>query len=83
MKDSNMRKLFINAIPGSILVGRQRDFCRTWNNQKEVSVKGLHFLQEDSPNEILAMAAEGWVLEESRDELVIFHLKMFIIKIAW
>ena len=52
MKDSNMRKLFINAIPGSILVGRQRDFCRTWNNQKEVSVKGLHFLQEDSPNEI-------------------------------
>ena len=28
----------------------------------------------DSPNEVLAVAAEGWVLEEPRDELVVFHL---------
>src|SRR5262249_28450989 len=45
-------KLFINAEPGSILTGRQRDFCRTWPNQQEVTVPGVHFVQEDSPDEI-------------------------------
>ena len=49
---SKMPKLFINADPGSILVGRQREVCRTWPNQTEVTVKGLHFIQEDSPDEI-------------------------------
>ena len=54
---SPVPKLFINADPGSILVGRQREFCRTWPNQTEVTVKGLHFVQEDSPDEIgLAIA---------------------------
>ena len=45
-------KLFVNANPGSILVGPQREFCRTWPNQQEVTVKGSHFVQEDSPAEI-------------------------------
>lgn len=45
-------KLFINAEPGSILTGRQRDFCRRWQNQQEVTVRGSHFIQEDSPDEI-------------------------------
>ena len=49
---SSMPKLFINADPGSILVGRQREVCRAWPNQTEVTVQGLHFLQEDSPDEI-------------------------------
>jgi haloalkane dehalogenase len=49
---SDVPKLFINAEPGSILVGRQREVCRAWPNQQEVTVKGLHFLQEDSPDEI-------------------------------
>jgi haloalkane dehalogenase len=49
---SDIPKLFINAEPGSILVGRARDFCRTWPNQEEVTVKGKHFIQEDSPDEI-------------------------------
>ena len=49
---SDIPKLFINADPGSILVGRQREVCRTWPNQTEVTVKGLHFIQEDSPAEI-------------------------------
>ena len=52
MAGSDIPKLFINADPGSILVGKQRDFCRSWPNQLEVTVKGLHFLQEDSPQEI-------------------------------
>ncbi len=45
-------KLFVNADPGSILTGRARDICRAWPNQEEVTVKGLHFVQEDSPHEI-------------------------------
>ena len=49
---STVPKLFVNADPGSILVGPQRDFCRSWPNQQEVTVRGNHFLQEDSPDEI-------------------------------
>jgi haloalkane dehalogenase len=49
---SPIPKLFINADPGSILVGAQRDFCRRWPNQQEVTVRGSHFVQEDSPDEI-------------------------------
>ena len=45
-------KLFINADPGTILIGKQREFCRTWPNQEEMTVKGLHFIQEDAPGEI-------------------------------
>ena len=52
LAQSPVPKLFVNAEPGSILVGAQRDFCRTWPNQDEVTVKGLHFVQEDSPGEI-------------------------------
>lgn len=48
----NLPKLFINGDPGSIIRGRMRDFCRTLPNKREVTVKGLHHLQEDSPNEI-------------------------------
>ena len=50
-------KLFINADPGIILTGTQRELCRTWPNQTEVTVKGLHFIQEDSPHEIGAAIA--------------------------
>ncbi len=49
---SDVAKLFINAEPGSILTGAQREFCRSWPNQTEVTVKGTHFIQEDSPDEI-------------------------------
>ena len=52
LSKSDIPKLFINAEPGAILVGRARDFCRTWANQEEVTVKGRHFIQEDSPDEI-------------------------------
>jgi haloalkane dehalogenase len=55
---SDVPKLFINADPGSILVGRQRELCRTWPNQTEVTVKGLHFIQEDSPDEIGVAVAD-------------------------
>ena len=52
LSSSEVPKLFINADPGSILVGRQREFCRAWPNQTEVAVPGLHFVQEDSPDAI-------------------------------
>jgi haloalkane dehalogenase len=49
---SPVPKLFVNAEPGVILTGAPRDFCRTWSNQDEVTVRGSHFVQEDSPREI-------------------------------
>ena len=51
-KNSDIPKLFINADPGSILVGDQREFVRSWQNLQEVTVKGNHFIQEHSPKEI-------------------------------
>ncbi|HEX4809628.1 MAG TPA: hypothetical protein VH325_11900, partial [Bryobacteraceae bacterium] len=45
---SPIPKLFINADPVGSLIGAQREFCRAWPNQQEVTVKGAHFLQEDS-----------------------------------
>jgi len=52
LSQSDISKLFINADPGVILVGAQREFCRAWPNQEEVTVRGSHFVQEDSPVEI-------------------------------
>lgn len=57
---SELPKLLVCADPGAILVGEQLDFCRTWPNQKEVSVKGTHFIQEDSPHEI-GTAIAAWL----------------------
>ena len=59
MAESPIPKLFINAEPGSILVGAQRDFCRRWPNQTEVTVEGSHFIQEDSP-EAIGHAIADW-----------------------
>jgi haloalkane dehalogenase len=58
LSESDLPKLFINGEPGAILRGRVRDFVRTWPNQREVTVNGVHFLQEDSPDEIGAAVAE-------------------------
>ena len=52
MSVNEIPKLFINAEPGAILTGKQREFCRAWKNQTEVTVSGSHFIQEDSPYEI-------------------------------
>ena len=52
LAQSPVPKLFVNAEPGAILIGAQREFCRKWPNQREVTVRGVHFVQEDSPHEI-------------------------------
>ena len=62
LNSSTIPKLFINADPGAILVGDQREFCRSWPNQREVTVKGSHFIQEDSPNEIGQAISEWYKL---------------------
>lgn len=60
LSTSSVPKLFINAYPGSILVGAQREFCRTWPNQQEVTVPGLHFIQEDS-GAAIGHAVAAWL----------------------
>jgi len=52
LRETKTPKLFVNANPGAALQDEHRVFCRTWPNQTEVTVSGLHFVQEDSPNEI-------------------------------
>ncbi len=52
LSTSEIPKLFVNADPGTILTGAQREFCRTWPNQTEVTVPGIHFIQEDSADAI-------------------------------
>ncbi|WP_040496110.1 haloalkane dehalogenase [Ilumatobacter nonamiensis] len=60
MNTNEIPKLFIDADPGSILNGRQREFCRGWPNQTEKRVEGIHFVQEDSPDEI-GKAIAAWL----------------------
>ena len=60
LTESDIPKLFVNANPGAILTGAQREFCRTWPNQTEVTVPGSHFIQEDSPDEI-GRALRDWL----------------------
>jgi haloalkane dehalogenase len=57
---SDVPKLFVNADPGAILVGPQREFARTWSNQTEVTVPGIHFVQEDSA-EAIGRAIADWL----------------------
>jgi haloalkane dehalogenase len=60
LSQSAVPKLFINAEPGAILIDGQREFCRSWPNQREMTVKGIHFIQEDSPHEIRAAIADWY-----------------------
>jgi len=60
LSHSPIPKLFVSAEPGAVVVGRAREFCRTWPNQQEVSVRGIHYVQEDSPGEI-GTALRGFI----------------------
>jgi len=63
MVSNEPSELFVNAEPGSILRGEPKRFCRTWKNQVEVTVRGSHLVQEDSPDEI------GTAIRDWRDGL--------------
>ena len=56
---SPVPKLFVNVEPGAILTSAQREFCRAWPNQAEITVRGSHFAQEDSPDDI-GRAIAAW-----------------------
>jgi len=57
LSTSPIPKLFIDAEPGGLLIGAQREFCRSWPNQTTVTVDGSHFVQEDSPDAVGSAAA--------------------------
>jgi haloalkane dehalogenase len=67
LSQSEMPKLFVAGEPGAVITAgnASQQFCRTWKNQREVTVKGRHFLQEDSPDEIGA-ALRQFVIETRR-----------------
>ena len=58
LAQSAVPKLFINAEPGAIVASELRELVRSWPNLSEVTVKGVHFVQEDSPDEIGRAIAE-------------------------
>jgi haloalkane dehalogenase len=60
MAENEIPKLFVNAEPGAILIGAVRDFCRSWKNQREVTVPGSHFIQEDS-GAAIGRAIAAWM----------------------
>ncbi len=59
---SEIPTFFVNADPGTILIGPQREFCRAWPNQREITVPGIHFIQEDSAADI-GSALSAWLDE--------------------
>ena len=60
MAENDVPKLFVNAEPGAILIGKVREFCRGWKNQTEVTVSGSHFIQEDS-GPAIGRAIADWI----------------------
>ena len=64
MAENDIPKLFVNAEPGAILIGPLREFCRSWRNQREVTVPGSHFIQEDSGS-VIGEAIAGWMSAHS------------------
>jgi haloalkane dehalogenase len=58
---SDVPKLFLKAEPGAILANdRLVNFVRGWPALTEKTVAGVHFVQEDSPDEI-GRAVAGWM----------------------
>ena len=60
MTQNEIPKLFVNAEPGVLIQGPVRDMVRKWRNQTEITVKGIHFVQEDAPDEI-GKAIPAWL----------------------
>jgi len=59
LSTSDVPKLFLKAEPGALLaVGANLERARSWPSQTEVTVAGVHFIQEDSPDEIGHAIAE-------------------------
>ena len=58
---TNVPKLFIKAEPGLLIAGGANlDFARSLPAQTEVTISGVHYVQEDSPDEI-GQAIADWI----------------------
>ena len=61
LKTTTVLKLFIKGEPGGILsAGRDVKFAQSLRPQTEVTVAGVHYLQEDSPDDI-GRAVAAWM----------------------
>ena len=60
LQTASLPKLFVDADPGVFITGRIRRLASSFPHQRRVVVPGLHFVQEDSPNEI-GRAIAGWL----------------------
>ena len=61
LKTTTVPKLFIKGEPGGILsAGRDVEFAQSLPAQTEVTVAGVHYLQEDSPDDI-GRAVAAWM----------------------
>jgi haloalkane dehalogenase len=65
LPDAAFAKLFVNVEPGVITgMGNTREFCRSFSNQTELTVEGLHYVQEDAGQEI-GIAISSWLDAQS------------------
>lgn len=75
LENTSLPKLFINATSGSILIGKAREFCQIWPNQREVSVDWTRFVRKDSPDEIGSAIAEGLIVFREQQSILNEYLK--------
>ena len=59
-ESTDLPKLFVDTTDGHALLGRNREFCREWPNQEEITLSGKHYIQEDAPAELGAAIAD-WI----------------------
>ena len=65
MAQNDMPKLFVNADPGAILIGTPREFCRSWNNQTEVTVPGSGFILVHPRRPAISRAVANWLKDKA------------------
>ncbi len=60
MAENELPKFFVNAEPGAAITGESRAYCSQWKNQQQITVPGIHYVQEDSPDEIGTAIADWY-----------------------
>ncbi len=62
LAQSELPKLFVNADPGVLITGAVEDYVRSWPAVTEVTVPGLHYVQEDSAD-LIGEAIASWLAQ--------------------
>lgn len=65
LAQNDIPKLFVNAEPGALIQGPVRDLVRAWPNITEITISGIHFVQEDEPD-VIGKAIANWLPESRR-----------------